>query len=321
MTRGALWLLVVFAAAAAGYLVGARKGEGPGNPTAPATAIPPPSPGREPPSGPAAYLRDDLDRGGAMGLLGGLLRGLWGATAQEAALGIVKDEDAFAAAFAPRVKGPVLDGRTGGTEILDGTTLAFPEGVFELRWSWGARFPRDLVIRGAGRDRTLVRIIFGQVKSDEVHGFTLVDLTVDCQGHELLGLRPAGSAGRPPPRALAAVRLERCRVAKFSTMLVADAAAFSARECEFEGSGKLFRLERGLARLEGCTLRGYVATHDGTGQLALRSRQCSFVDAPPDYEANLKARAGVRLEECTFKTAPGIVPPRPLSSFNPAWSD
>jgi hypothetical protein len=347
MRRNALWAGVVFVAAVVSYLAGAGMREGRGNPAEapprppdlapppvaepkqaavvpeePSEPEPPPPVAaveptttaepalRDPPSGAAGYLRDDLERGGAMGLLHGLMRGTWSVSAQEAAFGIVDDLETFATAFAPHVKGPVLDGRTADmATVPDGTTLEYPEGVFEMRWSWGGRFPRDLVVRGAGKDRTLVRLAFAQVKSDEVHGLMLLDLTVDCRGKELLNLQSG----------FAAIRLERCRVARLGTLLRAEAASVLARECDFE-EGTLLGVGRAVARFDGCTLRGYVKTHE-TGHVACLLRGCSFLDAPPDRQSMLVARAGVHLEECTFKTAPGIVPPRPLSSFNPAWPD
>lgn len=363
MRGRAAWILLLIAAAVAGYLAGARGGEGPGTrapresprladappklqngnasspprsdtPPAEETRAPetvaPEAPGGAAPTEAAGWpdlvragspldarLRDDLDRGGPMGFLRGVLREQegrpWTIVTAEGVAAIVRDGDTFARIFEPRKEGPVVAGPGADWGALaDGTTLAYPEGVFEIRWnSAPRRFPRDLVLKGAGMDRTLFRVngLRGW-KDDEIQGLTLVDATIDCRGGDLLR----------PKSGLAALKLLRCRVVRTDTVLFdVDAGALKAEACELDGA-RLLAANRGLARLDGCTIRGTLTTHDG-GHVACLLRRCTFVEAHPNLQSNLERRPGVRLERCRFEVRAGDLRPRPLASINPAWAD
>jgi hypothetical protein len=368
--KGAVGILIA-AAAVAGYLVGARSGEGPGTQARretrtertetevaePARATQPPLGFAEPTRQPAedepaaaasrtepggqgagtdpapveapgspfeARLRDDLDRGGSMGLLRGLLAERpdmpWTTATGEGAAAIVGDLDTFARVFAPRVEGRVLEGHGADWRTLaDGTTLAYGEGIHEVRWEMPAeRFPRDLVLKGMGMDRTLLRVSSPPL-TGEIHGFTLVDATVDCQGGKLLWLKSG----------LVALRLVRCRVIRTETIVDgADASALRAEGCEFE-RGKLpeyarcalLHTTRGLARVDECMFREAIDVGEGGTFVACLFRRCTFEAAHPNLQSNLERRRGVRLDGCRFEVVQRPPPPRSLQTINPAWRD
>jgi hypothetical protein len=373
--RASLWLLLVIAAAVAGYLAGARGGEGPGTRAAPRPApshVPPavempPAPsegtdvtdvrggGRGEPAGAIprdvatraerirrehlaladaaeeiaareiaeeirreqAFLEDKA-RGGTMELLRNLDTRL---------TDLVADEKRFAVLFERHTAGPVLNaGPERGETLPDGATISFPAGVHELELPRSRRFPRDLVVEGAGMDATLVR--FAELSAnDEVQSLTFRDMTLAC-GSYFTDLR-----SKP-----AAIRLERCRVVGFdkgagsSLLIGARQVAFYATDCRFEsgygrspGSGNLFRFQAGLVRLDRCVIQGpFRSIYDGGGAATYLFLRCDIRDAPAQEErAFTSPPDGVRFVDCTFTYLPqGAVvrsKPRPLSDLNPDW--
>jgi hypothetical protein len=371
-----LWPILLAAAAGAGYLAGARSGEGPGTraretprrladapaqvPTGPDDDSPSPQhdapaagedrapddiapvvPGNPAPPVPVgesatsldivhagspfdALLRDELGRGGSMGLLRGVLgtrRGPWSVAEAEGAAAIVRDGETFARVFAARTTRPVVSGAGADWSTLaDGTTLVYPEGVFDVRWSVApARFPRDLHLKGAGMDRTLLRVRAARRgENEEIHGLTLAAVTIDCGSDDLLRLKSG----------LAAVRLVECRIVPTYTILGgADAGAVRAERCEFEVGRLAGELEgcrllattRGLARLDDCVIRGTIDA--GTGHFACLFRRCTFVQVHANLRSNLEGQPGVRLEDCRFEVVDNPPPPRRLHAINPAWRD
>lgn len=271
-------------------------------------------------------LRDDLDRGGAMALLRGLLDARpgrpWTVAAAEGAAAVVGDDGTFPKIFSRQKSGSVVHGPGADWSTLaDGTTLVYPEGVFAIDWTEAPeRLPRDLLLKGAGMDRTLLRISRARRgENEEIHGLTLAALTIDCGNEDLLW----------PKSGLAAVRLVECRIARTETILDGpDAGAIRAERCEFEGGRRdggfercrLLATGRGLARLDDCTIRGSIDVYD-TGHVACLFRRCTFVQVHANLQSNLERRPGVRLEGCRFEVAANPPPPRPLHAINPAWRD
>ncbi|MHC4549869.1 MAG: hypothetical protein ACYTEZ_13935 [Planctomycetota bacterium] len=268
-----------------------------------------------------AFL-EDQSRGGAMEMLRALREN------GVRPFSLLEDLDRFAALFTRHASGPLIEGTAWKPKDLipDGTTLSFPAGAHIFKSSalrHVERFPRDLLIQGAGMDTTLLRLDEISTRT-EIHSLTFRDLTIDCGNDYFTDLR------RDEP---ATVRLERCRVVRFdmgaggSVMLAARVAAFYATECRFEagygrspGSGNLFRTGGGLVRLERCVIRGpFRSVYD---------RQASYVFArcefrgTPDYASSPPDH--VRFQECWFgppAPKPSGRTPLPLSEINPTWGE
>lgn len=168
-------------------------------------------------------------------------------------------------------------------------------------------------------DRTLLRVnpLVGH-EGAEIHGLTLVDVTIDCR-KGVLRLRSG----------LAALRLVRCRIARGTVLGGADAGALSAEGCEFEGGRlagggpyegcRLLAATRGLARLDDCLIRGTIDAY--SGHVACLFRRCTFVQVHANLQSNLERQSGVRLEDCRFDVVDNPPPPRRLQAINPAWRD
>ena len=248
----------------------------------------------------------------------------------DAPWGTLEDAGRMQALFARRTEGPVVDGRvtTALDTLPDGAELVFPAGRFELpvrTLRHAERFPRDLVIRGAGMDATVLVLDADWQARDEVHNLTLADLTIHTNDEYLESLREE-------PYML---RLERCRVIGFdmgaggSCMLGGGTGLLYASDCRFEagfgrspGSGNLFDVRGGFAaRLERCTFvgpfRSVYYEWPGAAQLFV---DCAFegVRDPVAEGAPGTAQDGpshgdvVRFEDCTF------VPPAPDAAARPA---
>jgi hypothetical protein len=200
--------------------------------------------------------------------------------------------------------------------------VAFPAGVHE----WKAvgeirRTRRGAVIRGAGMDRTLVRVR-AAVKAK---GLAYRDLTVDLRSGRML-VDPDGVS----------LRLERCRVIGFSRdhALRLSEGILLATECRFEVAydrrpdrGGLARLEREVvARFEGCL----VSLGPAGGSLVAKVRgptafsRCRLLDLSERERALVETGSrDVSLEGCEIEWVEprkvGKPDPRPLSDINPAW--
>jgi hypothetical protein len=126
----------------------------------------------------------------------------------ELRLGLVNDAAGFAQLFPGRAA-RTLDGRASlakfDAALEDGTVLDFPPGVFRLRrLRTSDSFPRDVTLRGAGMNGTL--LLFGDLSTlGELRNFTLRDCTVFNENGPLFDLR-----ARP-----ASVLVERVRLIGF----------------------------------------------------------------------------------------------------------
>lgn len=246
-----------------------------------------------------AFLADQA-RGGTMEML----KALSDAGARPFAL--VEDPTVFSTHFQRATSGPEVDGaaRPKTHDAPEsGSTIRYPDGEFELAVSrWGGRegFPEDLLIEGAGRDRTTLRFDEFNARG-QVRSLTFRDVTVHANDNYLFDLRSQEPV---------TVRFERCRVVGFdmgaggSVMLAARVGACYATDTLFEagygrhpGSGNLFRVGGGfLARLERCEFIGpFRSLYDLNGGSTYVFQSCRFVnqkvplDGPP---------TGVRFHDC-----------------------
>jgi hypothetical protein len=198
-----------------------------------------------------------------------------------------RDPIVFERLFAHRGKGPSLDGKEAveahaKTPVPDGALLAFGPGVHEVDWRNLGRtsFPKDLTIRGAGIDRTLLTLSDLSTNS-VVFNLHLEDLTIDCGNDGAFDLRSKG----------AAIRTERVRFVRFDAAHggayvfdVTQAGAVHCIDCEFVC---------GYGRAPGCgnVLRSIVAA---------RFDDCLFDNFVYDLP-----RAGV-FSGCTFRDCRGM---------------
>lgn len=218
---------------------------------------------------------------------------------------LVEDAAAFGRHFERHVVGPEVDGAAPASprQPKPGSVLRFPPGLHTLSVSsWGRAndFPADIVLEGAGRDRTVVRVDEFNANG-EVRNLTFRDLTLDAGDNYLTDHRS------PDPTT---IRFERCRVIGFdmgaggSVMLAARTAAVYATDTRFEagygrspGSGNLFRVGNGLlARLERCVFVGpfrSVWNSDRGGTLVFDS--CRFENVTVPLES---PPTGVRFTNC-----------------------
>lgn len=272
-----------------------------------------------------AEFLDDRARGGTMALLRRL------AKAQVHPFTIVGSHEKFSRLFERYASAVAVNG--SGTAALldlpDGTAVAYPEGSFRLRVTgYGAqyRLPKDLVVRGAGKDKTLVTID-GDLSSDyEVTNLTFEDLTIDCNNNYLTDLRTDNPI---------TLHFVRCRIVGFdmgaggSVMLSANTAAFFAEDCIFEAGyaryeaqyGNIFRVNRGLlARLEGCTFVGpFSSVIHGSSTTTACFYECRFENAC--YQPVMSVQEGIRFENCVELVATDSKGPmRYFRDLNPAWA-
>lgn len=273
---------------------------------------------------------EDRARGGTMALLTELAKD--GTHLPK----LVADRERFAACFARKTEERVIGGEEIPPEdpLADGTTVSLSEGV--TRWDaagYGARqrFPKDLLFRGRGMDRTLLYL--NELRSnDEVASLCFEDLTLHCGDNYLTDLRSAHPM---------TIRMTRCRVVGFdmgaggSVMLAARTAAFYAEDCRFEagygrtrpGFGNLFRVRSGLlARLDRCVFRGpFSSVFEADSAATYLFKDCRFEEMGDRVEAALASPPnGVRLVGCTVVPTPegrtASAERRPLTDFNPDWN-
>jgi hypothetical protein len=249
----------------------------------------------------------DAERGGTMALIrGAAARGIH-------MTGLVSDRVRFAAHFERKTKGPPVDHRTlanGAREIADGAVVEFPPG----RWSWRTSaldgrkaFPEDLLLKGAGRDRTI--LVLDELSTrHEIRSLTFSDLTIDCNDDYMTDLRYEGPA---------VIRLIRCRVIGFdmgaggSVMLSARNSAFLAEDTSFEGghgrapgSGNLFRVSGALlARMERCSFYAPLSSiYDRGSANTYVFSECRFLGFPESFARTLeRAPAGVSFLDCRME--------------------
>ncbi|MEM8884784.1 MAG: hypothetical protein AAGD14_11995 [Planctomycetota bacterium] len=270
---------------------------------------------------------EDLQRGGTMAML----RALRGKPTR--LHGLVSDPKTFCAHFERLLDGPRLDGTklAGDQEVPDGAVIEFGPGVHTLdtrQLFSRRRAPRDLLIVGAGMDRTLVRIQEIST-SDVLASLHIRDLTLDCNNDYMTDLRSQNPA---------TIRLERCRVVGFdmaaggSVMFAARSGALFASDCRFEagygrakaGSGNLFRVRSGcLVRLERCTILGpFRSLYDADEGATYRFVDCDIAGTSRQlarYRSDDKA--GVVFENCRLEEIPADASRihRSLSDLHPDW--
>ncbi|MCU0867599.1 MAG: hypothetical protein MUC36_27775 [Planctomycetes bacterium] len=235
----------------------------------------------------------------------------------------------FPQLLAPRGGGGVVDGTRlqRGEAVAAGTVLSFPAGVFQLHdlgqatrgGDWA--FPRDVVVRGAGMDVTLLRFD-EQTSRGPMQRFAIENCTVFADG--LTDLR----ADAP-----AALSLRNVRLVGFDTGAGGSAAfylgggsALLAVSCRFEsGYGRhptgYANLLRGrgpcLARFERCVLeRCSLDDADGVSVLFV---DCSLLDMLGDQPA------GPTFRNCRYTNMPAeqVNDPeyrrRDLNALFPDW--
>ncbi|MHC4777077.1 MAG: hypothetical protein ACYTFG_00720 [Planctomycetota bacterium] len=277
-------------------------------------------------------ILEDKARGGTMALL----RGLSEADAHMADL--VADGDRFASLFRRHTTGPVLGGESvrSISKVGDGATLSYGAGQYRLNvnhYGRGKKFPKDVLIQGAGMDVTLLRL--NELSSEtEIHSLTFKDLTIDCNDDYFTDLR----CNEP-----VVIRLVNCRVVRFdmgaggSVMLAARTAAFFAERCKFEagygrspGSGNLFRVRSGLlARLDRCEITGpFGSIFDEDSAATYHFFNCVITKLSPWEKKKIqRSPKGVTFENCVVSCLDEEAhresrmnrKVKSLSDINPSW--
>lgn len=215
--------------------------------------------------------------------------------------------------------------------LENGATLTFPAGVFRVGNLLGETrpTPRDVTVRGAGMDATLL------VTADELFRAGLVNLTLrDCtlhtDGNYLTDIR-----SQP-----ASMTFERVRFIGFdsgaggSCLLAAKALAVRAFDCQFIGgygrsprSGQLFdvRTNSLIARFDRCLFDQL-----GLELRGIRPRAtvvmigCTLTDMFDDQPYASNAHAGLALDGCTVGYLEGgsrAAATKDLNALFPDWKD
>ncbi|MCE9595585.1 MAG: hypothetical protein K8S98_15465 [Planctomycetes bacterium] len=222
---------------------------------------------------------------------------------------LVGDASAFAKLFECKSGGGgVVDGaalaREQRPDVVDGTELRHPAGVQRVdlnKLNRGTKFPRCLVVRGAGIDRTL--LVWETLRTrDRVERIELSDLTLFATN--VFDLR----------HDFATIVLERVRVVGFDCGAGSSAAfdthgnALLARDCRIEGGygrgpgdGRLFdvRTPALLARFENCVL-----SRVAIEARLLRERStvvfdhCAFLETTEPSETFVSPPRGLVLVAC-----------------------
>jgi hypothetical protein len=273
-----------------------------------------------------AFLEDKA-RGGTMAIMNGL------SAAGTHPYSLVGSAEKFGELFHRYAKGVAVEGSaaTSLKDLRDGMTLTYGEGSFSLDVRDRGDhepLPKDLTIRGAGMDKTLLTL--DELSSnDEVTNLTFEDMTIDCGDNYLTDLRSENPI---------TLHLVRCRVVGFdmgaggSVMLAAERAAFWAEDCHFEagygrtpaGFGNLFRVRDGLlARLDRCVFDGLFRSVYDTNQAATYVfTRCRFENVS---ERSIRdTRDGVHFEACSETLAPSDAVcrvKRHLGDLNPLWKN
>jgi hypothetical protein len=193
------------------------------------------------------------------------------------------------------------------TEMVDGSTLTFPAGVFEV--SALARYwdpiPRDITIRGSGMNTTLL-ILDDLSSRSQVKNFRLENCTVFCPGG-VFDLR------REP----ATATFQNVRITGFDTGAGGSNAIFSKKgmalsyvDCVFAGGygrnpgGNLMRSTSAsfLARFDGCRFErmnlNLARVHPGA---TVVFSLCTFDEIRDRHvQDSAGSNPGLVLEQCTF---------------------
>lgn len=177
---------------------------------------------------------------------------------------VVDSSKVFDQFFQRAEGGPSLDGAHGiGRQdpVPDGSTLLFTAGVHSISdfgRKWRKHYPRDLTIRGAGKDATMIVLRSDLSAHDTVRNLTFENCTVHANGNYLFDVRT--------PKMSVTVRS--CRLLGWTTgagascLFGTEALALRVVDTEITGvynrhpaSGKLFDVRTNglLARFENCT--------------------------------------------------------------------
>ncbi len=183
---------------------------------------------------------------------------------------LVSDPKTFDRFFVSESSGPALDGTTVLSRSLlgdrkpvpDGSVLTFPAGVYILEnfgAYWRDHFPRDLTLRGAGMNATLLVLRSDLGADDLVRNMTFEGFTVHADDNYLFDIRKPSMS----------LTMRRVRVTGFdmgaggSCLFGTESFALRAIGCEFlggygrhPGSGSLFDIRHDglLARFENCVV-------------------------------------------------------------------
>lgn len=222
------------------------------------------------------------------------------------ALELVRSER-FARLLAPRGGGGVADGTRlqRGEAVADGTVLTFPAGVFPLpdlgqatRSDWA--YPKDVVVRGAGMDATLL-FFEEQTSRGPMQRFAIENCTVFAGG--LTDLRADAPAN---------LSLRNVRVIGFDTgaggsvaLYLGGGSALLAVSCRFEGGygrhptgyANLLRVQEPcLAHFENCVMERCSLGDPSSASVLFAG--CSMVDMLNGQPT------GPTFQSCSYTTIP-----------------
>lgn len=232
-------------------------------------------------------------------------------------LELVRDDVAFEQLFQRDAPERVVDGASAAASrepVADGTTLAFPAGVFRLvdftgNWSSGRTFPRDVTVTGAGMNATLLVLGSDLSSRAKLRNLRFRDCTLHTDDNYAFDVRVDGTV----------VRLDRVRVSGFdmgagaSCAFGTDTLALHAVDSVFAGgygrnpgSGRLFdvRTDGLVARFDRCTIEGVsLGSVRSGGTLVMTA--CTLRDMLDDPEALAASHAGVLLDQCSVQLFQG----------------
>ncbi|MEZ6018009.1 MAG: hypothetical protein R3F49_23090 [Planctomycetota bacterium] len=213
--------------------------------------------------------------------------------------------------------------------VADGTTLSFPAGVHRLPdfgSYWREHYPRDLTLRGAGKEATLLVLATDMSAYDTVRNLTIESATLHANDNYLFDIRePAMS-----------ITLRNCRITGWdmgaggSCLFGTEALALRASDCEFlggygrsPGSGCLFDVRHNglLARFERCVIartRAFGSITDGATVVYVACRLEDILDRGGEPPANVTLN-GTTVSRWTSE--PGTSLKRDLNELFPGWRD
>lgn len=247
---------------------------------------------------------EDARTGGVMALLETLAEGAG------PVLELVRDDQRYAALFQRDVAehfgdGAALAGELGAGQ--DGITLTFPAGVFKMpdvlsNWSNSKPFPRDVTIRGAGMNSTLlVGADFGARST--VRNLTLRDCTLYADRGYIFDQRRDGCV----------LQFDRMRVIGFDSG-AGGSCCFGTRTLALRCTDSLFvagygrsprhgqlfdvRTDGMVARFDGCTIEGLRIGRPRPGA-TLVFRGCHFIDAMENPALRAESTPGLLLDNCS----------------------
>ncbi|MEQ8766669.1 MAG: hypothetical protein RL885_22335 [Planctomycetota bacterium] len=188
-------------------------------------------------------------------------------------------------------------------EIDDGTVVEFPAGVFQVDTTsrtFREEWAKDVTIRGAGMDATLLQLEHDFSMRGNVERLRIEDLTLDGSRHGVFDLRTGSLV----------LDIERVRIVGFdrgaggsNIFSVAESPSLiRARQCRFEGGygrspggGHLFRWSaKLLASFEDCRFETFFLVLDDASRTESRLlfQNCSFDRMRDDFT---KSHSGVQL--------------------------